>query len=838
MFVMLVVGIVLGAPGDARADGGWNVTAFSGQLVSLVRVNRRHPDEVMAVADGRLKLTRDGGVVWSDVNPPSFVHAAAFDPVNRGWMVVATDLGLYQSQNFGGSWQRLDQILTARKIGVAIFETDQYIMALLWDGAGTPVRLYRFDRSGQGAELAYPFGGATAIDYDSASRRLFMATAGGVMVSDNQGLSWSALPGSPAWATAVVVRGTQLYVASDDGVYRSIDGGQSWNRLVRAGDINGTYYGSDMHFSGLAEGSGRLYYGAYSIGFPYHFLVGYNGGSAASELNLRVYDVASEDIRVWVGGADGLRVMGIQAGSAIAALPIRPVVVIPGILGSWPVPLGLLNSYASYLPEPAGANYHSGMVLDPIAHTYDGLIKSLAAAGYQEGATLFSFPYQWRQDNRASGHQLMIMLQDVRRQCSCSQVDVVAHSMGGLVARSYIQSGEYQGDVRNLIMVGTPNAGALGAYGRWEGGQISDQPGVLGAAAQAATQLEAFHHGYLQLVEYIRREVPSVGQLLPVFNYLDGRTYPSGYPVNQFLEDLNSGDGLSLLRRRATLYAVGSNSLATPRSYTVGGQSASLLWPHGRVLGTGSGPGDSTVLASSLEGAISSSGWFAGDHGSMLGSEDLQHFIFGTIIPEVVMPSPKQTHTVADRPSLVIYAKSPIRISVIDPQGRLIDDGHIQAPGAYYSGSQTDSQFMVIPEYLSGSYRILVTPTASGQYGLGADEYDAQAQLLTHNEINSGINSTDDIEYVYDASRHRLRRLTSGTVVDNKSTVIMSNVSASGFQKNLFRLAAGGRRDDKALATLGSRPSLDNHFVRSRNWLLLLLFSLGLVLVTWLRTRR
>jgi len=51
-----------------------------------------------------------------------------------------------------------------------------------------------------------------------------------------------------------------------------------------------------------------------------------------------------------------------------------------------------------------------------------------------------------------------------------SRVDVVAHSTGGLFTRSYIQglSGDYRGDVRKLIMVGTPNHGVSTAS-KWIG---------------------------------------------------------------------------------------------------------------------------------------------------------------------------------------------------------------------------------------------------------------------------------------------------------------------------------------------------------------------------------
>ena len=52
----------------------------------------------------------------------------------------------------------------------------------------------------------------------------------------------------------------------------------------------------------------------------------------------------------------------------------------------------------------------------------------------------------------------------------CSKVDIVAHSMGGLVTRRYIESADFgidyysqDNDVNNLIMIGTPNLGAPAA---------------------------------------------------------------------------------------------------------------------------------------------------------------------------------------------------------------------------------------------------------------------------------------------------------------------------------------------------------------------------------------
>src|SRR5690242_3498115 len=48
----------------------------------------------------------------------------------------------------------------------------------------------------------------------------------------------------------------------------------------------------------------------------------------------------------------------------------------------------------------------------------------------------------------------------LRRACPQARVDVVAHSMGGLVARGYVEGEDYAGGVDRLILIGTPNAGS------------------------------------------------------------------------------------------------------------------------------------------------------------------------------------------------------------------------------------------------------------------------------------------------------------------------------------------------------------------------------------------
>jgi pimeloyl-ACP methyl ester carboxylesterase len=50
-------------------------------------------------------------------------------------------------------------------------------------------------------------------------------------------------------------------------------------------------------------------------------------------------------------------------------------------------------------------------------------------------------------------------MNDLRRAWPQARVHLVAHSMGGLVCRAYVEGDDYAGGVDRLILIGTPNAG-------------------------------------------------------------------------------------------------------------------------------------------------------------------------------------------------------------------------------------------------------------------------------------------------------------------------------------------------------------------------------------------
>ncbi|MFA5925307.1 MAG: alpha/beta fold hydrolase [Parcubacteria group bacterium] len=116
-----------------------------------------------------------------------------------------------------------------------------------------------------------------------------------------------------------------------------------------------------------------------------------------------------------------------------------PVIVIPGIMGSW----------------KKGEKWE----IDPIFHTYDNLLEEFINEGYEPETRLFTFPYEWRDSNKVNAVELRAKIQKIKNKTGRPKVDIVAHSMGGLLAREYIESSYYEDDVDQLITVGTPHLG-------------------------------------------------------------------------------------------------------------------------------------------------------------------------------------------------------------------------------------------------------------------------------------------------------------------------------------------------------------------------------------------
>ncbi|KAL0483101.1 hypothetical protein AKO1_015100 [Acrasis kona] len=76
---------------------------------------------------------------------------------------------------------------------------------------------------------------------------------------------------------------------------------------------------------------------------------------------------------------------------------------------------------------------------------------------YEPGVSLFGFPYDWRQSTTYSAIQLLQYLNKIKIQTRSSHIDVIAHSMGGLVTKTAMgMVNSKQHNIRKFLSIGTP----------------------------------------------------------------------------------------------------------------------------------------------------------------------------------------------------------------------------------------------------------------------------------------------------------------------------------------------------------------------------------------------
>jgi pimeloyl-ACP methyl ester carboxylesterase len=79
------------------------------------------------------------------------------------------------------------------------------------------------------------------------------------------------------------------------------------------------------------------------------------------------------------------------------------------------------------------------------------------------GKNFFAFPYDWRRDNRVAARRLKEQadrwLWEWRHDSPDAKIILVGHSMGGLVARYFLECLEGWRDTRRLVTFGTPYRG-------------------------------------------------------------------------------------------------------------------------------------------------------------------------------------------------------------------------------------------------------------------------------------------------------------------------------------------------------------------------------------------
>jgi pimeloyl-ACP methyl ester carboxylesterase len=168
--------------------------------------------------------------------------------------------------------------------------------------------------------------------------------------------------------------------------------------------------------------------------------------------------------------------------------PERPLVFVPGLLGSMlcraeadgtqTVVWGTVDSLGEFPTlavdpsnndiEPCGLIREVSFLGVFTQTVYGPFIDRLVAAGYREGETLFVFDYDWRLSIFDNAHRLADYVE--KTVPDAGPIDVVGHSMGGLIARTYAMNEGGAPRIERFISAGTPWRGSAQVFELLHGG--------------------------------------------------------------------------------------------------------------------------------------------------------------------------------------------------------------------------------------------------------------------------------------------------------------------------------------------------------------------------------
>lgn len=185
---------------------------------------------------------------------------------------------------------------------------------------------------------------------------------------------------------------------------------------------------------------------------------------------------------------------------------VSKIIILPGLGAGWNTEAILENKI---VPDDQ-------WTMNDWATNYVGLTRVLDAKGLVRDRDYFVWNYDWRRPMSEIVYRFNEYLNS--KIGSGDKVDLVGHSLGGLVARSWTQDHKDDSRLNKVISLGSPNFGAVKAYDVWNGTQISDPYDLQSIAISVLMQLQKSKYGSPVLA--LRANAPIMHDLLPVFDYV------------------------------------------------------------------------------------------------------------------------------------------------------------------------------------------------------------------------------------------------------------------------------------------------------------------------------
>lgn len=400
-----------------------------------------------------------------------------------------------------------------------------------------------------------------------------------------------------------------------------------------------------------------------------------------------------------------------------------PIVIVPGMFASWNKQ-AMLGSKSSTKKEWKILNF---------IKEYDGLLQTLKNLGYLESVDLFLWAYDWRQPITQTVSELDNYIRTNVLSASRTKVCLVGHSLGGLVIRAWAQQRNNTNNIKCIIIVGSPNQGAIQPYLAWEGGDLTQNDSIITFSANI---LKYLNKKFLENDrDTIQRVFPVLKDILPDTPYLlnsinfEPISISSMFTQNSWLQDLNSN-----LASMASLFStITGTGLDTPHTYTVTQPSKIdfLLgnWQDGKPIITNMQPGDGTVTSNRSIIPNGKNIIIAKNHNELVSSQEgIEEILKLLSIPYHLedIVSGKITKTV---PSLIFLLQSPATIQITSPNGYTYND---------------EEGVLFLPNAQDGIYDITIKGVDSGFYRLSVGQFTSTSYLwsniykpISNNEAHS-----------------------------------------------------------------------------------------------------
>jgi pimeloyl-ACP methyl ester carboxylesterase len=373
---------------------------------------------------------------------------------------------------------------------------------------------------------------------------------------------------------------------------------------------------------------------------------------------------------------------------------------------------------------------------------YTRLIIFLESQGY----TVRTFPYDWRLDLDEAARRLRSVIE---RTGAGGPVDIVAHSQGGLVARSYLL--QHPGDERvgTVVYLGTPHFGAPKAYSVLRG--FNDLITLYGwDLSGIAPETQAF----------VSQNFPAVYQLLPRFNFVLSDVHLE--PIAQSFATLSNQE---LVDQAAQFHGELDNRNPVERSFQINGSGQHTLLalniqdPECMVPLLES-QGDGTVPVRGSGGFSGTEYFFVDEeHSKFPGNPVVQSKLLRILQDRESVPLSCESDPVpcvqgqpfSAGPARTYRGCSPIRLQMTDALGN--ENGfdatgnfvHQEIPGsAHFRFPKNEARY--IP--FEGEYTVNIEATAAGLFTLIFETVEpdgSTSQAISYRQVPIGEVSTGEV---------------------------------------------------------------------------------------------